>query len=173
MSHQVVVPAGAVGLLGRLVDELVALHDEPDPDHPSWQRLYPRTSDDDAVDADLRELVHPDLVEGRRATFVLVAELLADHDDDAERITVDDEQAVALLGVVNDLRLAIAARVDLPGLLSDDAGGRAVPDQSVVAAMQVVDWLAMLQEQVLAVIAPESQLHFDDPSHDLDDRETP
>ncbi len=165
MSHEVVVPSGTVGLLARLVDELVALHDEPDPDHPSWRRLYPPTSTDEAIDADLRDLLHPDLVEGRRAAFATVAEVLADHDPRAERLVLDDEQAVAVLGVVNDVRLAIAARVDLPGLLEDRAD-RPVPDEATVAAVQVVDWLAMLQEQLLAGIAPESQQHFDDPVHD-------
>lgn len=165
MSHEVVVPSGTVGLLARLVDELVALHDEPDPEHPSWQRLYPATSTDESVDADLRDLVHPDLVEGRQAAFAVVAAVLADHDPDAERLVIDDEQAVSLLGVVNDVRLAIAARVDLPGML-EGRTDRTVPDEATVAAVQVVDWLAMLQEQLLAGIAPESQHHFDDPVHD-------
>ncbi|MBY5161636.1 DUF2017 family protein [Salsipaludibacter albus] len=167
MVHELVVPPGTVGLLARLVDELVALHDEPDEQHPAWQRLYPATSTDDTLDADLRDLVHPDLVAGRREAFTTVQDLLATHDEDTERLAVDDEQAVALLGVVNDVRLAIAARIDLPGMLEGRSDGP-VPDETTVAAVQVVDWLAMLQEQVLAGIAPESQSHFDDPVHDDD-----
>lgn len=166
MSHRLAVPAGGARLLRGLVAELVALHDDPDDHHPSWQRLYPRTTADPRLDRDLRDLVHPDLVEGRREALEQVGEALADVADDAQSIELDDEQAVAVLGVVNDVRIAMAAAIDLPGLLATHDGElpESLPE-STLAAAELVDWMGFLQEQVLASLAPESQSHFDDPVH--------
>ncbi len=169
MPHRLALPRGAVSLLRGLVGELTALHDEPDEDHPAWRRLYPRTTADPRLDRDLRELVHPDLVEGRRLALDVVGSALADADDDADVLDLDDEQAVALLGVLNDVRLALSARIDLPGLL-DEHGGALPADLPDATRMTVelVEWMAFLQEQVLSTVAPESQAHFDDPVHDRD-----
>lgn len=198
MAHRLVLPVGAVRLLRGLLDELVALHEDPasgPADHagnPAWQRLYPSTTTDPRLDRDLRDLVHPDLVEQRREAFELVADALADGVDRArddqpsdavtasddelrvglgastEVVLLDDEQATALLGVVNDIRLALAATVDLPGLLDDD-GHRLRDDVTGQAreVVELVEWLAVVQEQVLSTLAPLSQAHFDDPVHDL------
>lgn len=156
MPHRLVLPPGTVAVLRHLVGRLVALHDEAPADDRAWQRLYPSTTADPRLDRDLRELVHPDLVDGRLAAFEAVGEVLAEADADASRLDLDDDQAVAFLGVVNDIRLAVAADVDLPGLLGDD--GRLPPDlpEATRAAIELVDWLSLLQDQVLASLAPES-----------------
>lgn len=191
MPHRLVLPIGAVRLLRGLLDELVDLHLDPEETgrarNPAWERLYPSTTADPRLDRDLRDLVHPDLVEGRREAFELVADALdggvrsGDGDttaDEADAVRVglgavtevlslDDEQATAMLGVVNDIRLALAATVDLAGLL-DDEGDRLRDDVTEEArgVVELVEWLAVVQEQVLASLAPLSQAHFDDPVHD-------
>lgn len=159
MSHRLVLPAGTVALLRHLVGQLVALHDEAPADDPAWQRLYPSTTADPRLDRDLRDLVHPDLVDGRMAAFQVVGEVLDDADGAGVDVDLDDDQAVALLGVVNDVRLALSARVDLPGLVDDDGE---LPDdlpEETLAVVELVSWLALLQDQVLASLAPESLDH--------------
>lgn len=166
MANRLAVPPGAIGVLRGLLAQLVALHDEPSEDHPAWQRLYPSATRDPRLDRDLRALIHPDLVDGRRAGFDRVLALLEPLDDDATVLVVDDDGAVALLGVVNDIRISLAAMIDLPGRL-DDTGRlpESTPD-TVLGTVELIEWLALLQEQVLSTIAPESQEHFDDPIHD-------
>ncbi len=159
MSHRLVLPAGTVALLRHLVGQLVTLHDQAPADDPAWQRLYPSTTADPRLDRDLRDLVHPDLVDGRLAAFEVVGDILADADGEGVDVDLDDDQAVALLGVVNDVRLSLSARVDLPGLVDDDGE---LPDdlpEETVAVVELVSWLALLQDHVLASLAPESLDH--------------
>lgn len=198
MAHRLVLPAGAVRMLRGLLAELIALHDgaptaADGSTHPAWRRLYPSTTADPRLDRDLRDLVHPDLVEGRREAFALVADVLAERfeqpddlpDDDpgaavadevrvglgapVEVLRLDDDQAMAVLGVVNDIRLALAATVDMPSLLDDDDRLRDDVDDDARGTVELVEWLAVVQEQVLATLAPLSQAHFDDPVHDRAD----
>lgn len=161
MSHRLVLSAGAVALLRNFVGQLVVLHDEAPTDDPAWQRLYPSTTADPRLDRDLRDLVHPDLVEGRLEAFEVVGAVLADADGSGRERTLefDDDQAVAFLGVVNDVRLALAARINLPALVDDDGElPDDLPDQTLAVA-ELVSWLALLQDQVLASLAPESMDH--------------
>ncbi len=159
MSHRLALSTGTVALLRHLVGQLVALHDEAPTDDPAWQRLYPSTTADPRLDRDLRDLVHPDLMDGRMEAFQVVGEVLADLDGGGSDLELDDDQAVAFLGVVNDIRLALAARIDLPALVDDDGEWPDDLAEETLAVAELVSWLAMLQDQVLASLAPESLDH--------------
>lgn len=168
--HEVVLPPALVVVLGRLIDELLALHDEPPgTSDPVWDRLYPVTSSATADDAEIRELVHPDLVTSRREALTAIAGHLETSVESADGavILLDDDQAVQFLGAVNDVRLALAARVQ-PALFSDpdvewppDA-----PSRRRAAMVELVDHLAWLQEQLLASLDAETQAHYQALDHD-------
>lgn len=159
MSHRLALSTGTVTLLRHLVGQLVALHDEAPADDPAWQRLYPSTTADPRLDRDLRDLVHPDLMDGRMEAFQVVGAVLADLDEGGSDLELDDDQAVAFLGVVNDIRLALAARIDLPALVDDDGEWPDDLAEETLAVAELVSWLAMLQDHVLASLAPESLDH--------------
>lgn len=169
MPHRLALPAGSVALLRNLLAQLVALHDDPPVGrHAAWDRLYPATTADPRLDRDLRDLVHPDLVEGRRVAFEAVGDILSEVEDHTDRLDLDDEQAVAFLGVVNDIRISLAAAVDLPALLDNEGHLPDSVEESTESTVRLVEWLAYLQEQVLSSVAPESQTHFAEPIHDRD-----
>jgi hypothetical protein len=86
---------------------------------PAYARLYPSMRPDDPeADAELLAIVRPDLEEGRRAQLETVVATL-------DAATLDDGELAAWLGVCNDLRLVIAARL---GVIGSDDGDVPVPD---------------------------------------------
>ena len=162
--HELVLPPVLVEVLSRLVDDLARMHEDPPADDPVWDRLYPSASPGAEDDAAIRELVHPDLVERRRASLVTIRDHLQGtrETDEGAVVLLDDEQCVAFLGAVNDVRLALAVRVD-PGLFSDPdvEWPPRRPSVSERVMLELVDHLAWLQEEVLAAIDPETQAHYD------------
>jgi hypothetical protein len=107
-------------IIGALAGELgEATADGVDTADPAYARLYPSIRPDDpAADAELIALVRPDLEDGRRAQLATVRSTL-------ETVTLDEGQLAAWLGVCNDLRLVIAARL---GVIEGDDGDVPVPD---------------------------------------------
>jgi hypothetical protein len=93
-------------VIGALAGELAAaMADGVDTADPAYARLYPALlPDDPEADAELAAIVRPDLEEGRRRQLETVVETL-------EAETLAEEQLAAWLGVCNDLRLVIAARM--------------------------------------------------------------
>ncbi len=176
--HELVLPPVLVEVLSRLVDDLARMHEDPPEGDPVWDRLYPPASPGTDDDADIRALVHPDLVERRRESLATIRDHLEGtrETDEGAVVLLDDEQCVAFLGAVNDVRLALAVRVD-PGLFSDPdvEWPPRRPSVSERVMLELVDHLAWLQEEVLAAIDPETQAHYDvdpdrgdEPSDDRD-----
>lgn len=161
--HRLVLPPLLVEVLSRLVDDLARMHDDPPDDDPVWDRLYPATSTG-ADDADIRELVHPDLVERRRESLATIRDHLDQtrETDEGAVVLLDDEECVAFLGAVNDVRLALAVRVD-PRLFTDPETEWPPPRPSMSerVMLELVDHLAWLQEEVLASLDPDTQAHHD------------
>jgi hypothetical protein len=78
---------------------------------PGLRRLYPTAYAEDAeLDQEYHRLVHDDLLARRLAAFEVVEQTLA-----ADR--VDEEQLVAWMSAVNDIRLVIGTKLDV----SEDA----------------------------------------------------
>jgi hypothetical protein len=124
-------------VIGALAGELgAATIDGPDLEDPAFARLYPAMLPDDPEgDAELAARVRPDLEEGRRRQLETVMETL-------EAETLDEAQLSAWLGVCNDLRLVIAARMGavdggdvIPEPDPDD------PDSWPLAVFHFLGWL--------------------------------
>jgi hypothetical protein len=107
-------------IIGALAGELAAATaDGADLADPAYGRLYPAMRPDDAdAEARLQAMVRPDLEAGRRAQLEAVHATLEADD-------LDEAQLAAWLGVCNDLRLVIAARL---GVIGVDDGDVPVPD---------------------------------------------
>lgn len=156
-----------VALLRRLRDELAAVL-RGDTDDEIVRRLFPAAvSGDDEADVELRRLMHDDLLQSR---LTALDELLG-YLDRAHRVrrrqVVDlvEGEPVLVLGVLNDLRLALGARVGFDVLEGRDT---ITPDDPRVPSLAVMDHLAMWQEQLLAVLDPVSTAHYDEAHEDPD-----
>lgn len=126
-------------------DELAAMVDigtaTRRPDDPVLARLFPDGyADDDDAAADFRRYTEGGLRARKRAH---ASAALASLDDGPGRIVLDHEQALAWLGALNDLRLAIGERIgvgedldaELDGLTEDD------PRRYVLAVYELLGWL--------------------------------
>jgi len=156
-----------VDLLQRMRDELQSVLAAEDPDDPVHQRLFPGTviMDDDA-DVELRRLIHDDLLRSRlEALDELGVYLDRAHRHRGRYVTdlVDEEPAI-VLGTLNDIRLALAARVGTDVLEAREF----VSDPATQTTLAVMDWFGMWQEQLLVAMDPESARHYDE-GHDLDE----
>lgn len=150
-----------VDLLVELRDGLRSALERDDPDDPVVRRLFPRAvvGDEDA-DADLRSLLHDSLLEERLAGLEEVTALLERGSTHHGLLRVDlaEDEPLVVLGVLNDLRLAIGAQVGI-----EDLDRTAVSDDDPVAyRLAIMDHLAWLQEQLLAVLDPPSVSVHDD-----------
>lgn len=160
-----------VDLLVALRAGLEATLDTAQPDHPVIARLFPlAVHGDEGADRELRRLMRDDLLEQRRAGLEALAEVLGRsrplHDesgqanedaDDARQhmavrevdLSVDD--ARLMVGVLNDLRLAIASQLPAAILARTE-----MPDDDVAERLEVVDHLAALQHLLLTVLDPDA-----------------
>lgn len=154
----VVLQPGEAAVLTKLCEELVTLlgveGDEKRID-PVLERLFPRAYLDpteEEAEADWQRFAHDDLVAGRRRALAIVEGTLAAATLHRGRLemTLDDEQAQAWLGVLNDARLALGTRLkvtedmDLSGLDPDD------PDTAPYA---VYWWLGVTQERLIDALS--------------------
>lgn len=160
-------------LLRDLRDGLRLTLADPDPDDAVVRRLFPAAvGGDDEADREVRELIHDDLLRNRLAGLDALVELLDRGRPHRRRLRVDldPDDAALVLGVLNDVRLAIGARIgeraleDVRDRWADDASAAAAgpvgEDENAVAVM---DHLAWLQEQLLAVLDPPSVTYTHEP----------
>ncbi|GGI04741.1 DUF2017 family protein [Egicoccus halophilus] len=150
-----------VDLLHSLRDGLREALVGHDVDDPIVRRLFPTAvSGDGEADRELRRLLHDELLTGRLRGLEELTALLEGGVQQRGRLRVrlTFEDATLVLGVLNDLRLAIGARVGIEDLARDGLD----PDDPVVHRLAVMDHLAWLQEQLLAILDPASVSHDDD-----------
>ncbi len=144
-----------VELLHSLQQGLRAALEGSDPADPVVRRLFPPTvGDDEEADRELRGLIHDDLLRQRLEGLDTLLGLLERGTRRGRAIRVDlaEEEPLVVLGVLNDLRLAIGAQVGIEQVDRE----RLDPDDPVTYRVAVMDHLAWLQEQLLAVLDPES-----------------
>jgi hypothetical protein len=128
-------------LLRVLHAELGTLLD--DPDDPDLQRLFPPAHDDREREADYQELVHGQLVDGRRRALETLDRTVA-----ADRLTA--EEADAWLRVLNDMRLVLGTRLDV----TEDAMLQELdPADPSAHEYAVYAYLSWLQEQLVAALS--------------------
>jgi hypothetical protein len=112
-------------------------------DDPARSRLFPPAYGDDAQRSEeFEQLVGDDLLAQRMGSIEVMEATI-----DAER--VDEDQLLAWLGAVNDLRLVLGTRLDVT---EDDPVE--VPDTDPrVGAYALYYYLGWLEEQVVAELA--------------------
>jgi hypothetical protein len=159
-------------LLRTLVTSLGEVLAGRDPRDLAVQRLFPATVlGDDEADAELRGLIHDDLAGVKQAGLDALGSLLdrATRRGSSLRIELTPEETLLVLGVLNDLRLAIGARVGITDLDRDDVD----PDSALGYRLAVMDHLGLWQELLLAIVDPPAVRvhdldleHPDDPGAD-------
>ena len=155
-------------LLRRLRDELRDLLAGAADGDPVTDRLFPpAVTGDDEADSELRGMIHDDLLEARLAALDDLLDVLDRAQPRGKLHVVDlrDDEPALLLGVLNDLRLALGARVGLATVELRDL----VADESSHASLALMDWFAMWQEQLLVALDPLAARHYDDSHDDPDD----
>ena len=108
------------------------------------ERLRPPAyPDDPEAEAEYRSLVGAGLEDGRRANLATVAQTL-------EGSRLDDRQAAAWLGAINDLRLVMGSRLDI----RDDLAADLPPedDPRYPDFVQLL-WLGWIEEQLVDALA--------------------
>lgn len=143
-----------VELLRSLQEGIRVTLEAGDEDDPVIGRLFPRAvSDDDEADAELRRLLRDDLLASKQAGLDALIEVLDRGEARRGRVVVDlvDDEPLLVLGVINDLRLAIGARIGIEDLDRED-----VPEDDPLAyRLAVMDHLGWWQEQLLTLLDPE------------------
>lgn len=113
---------------------------------------------DDEADEELRGLIHDDLAGVKRAGLGALEELLdgGTRRGAGLRVELDQDETLLVLGVLNDLRLAIGARIAIDELDRADVD----PDSALGYRLAVMDHLGMWQELLLAIVDPPAvQVH--------------
>jgi hypothetical protein len=112
-------------------------------DDPARSRLFPPAYGDDAQrNEEFERLVGSDLLAQRMGSIEIMESTI-----DAER--VDEDQLLAWLGAINDLRLVLGTRLDVT---EDDS--IEIPDSDPrVGAYALYYYLGWLEEQVVAELA--------------------
>lgn len=113
-------------------------------DDPALERLFPPAHPDDpALSEEFSNLVRGDLVAARLGSLEVMEATL-------ESRRLDEEQILAWLGAVNDLRLVLGTRLEVTEDLDPDA----VPDTDPRApAYALYYYLGWLEEQIVAALA--------------------
>ncbi len=140
-----------VELLRTLPAGLRTLLEHPDTTDPVVARLFPAcVSGDQETDLEVRRLIFDDLLRERLAGLEELIGILDRGVVRRGRLRVDlvAHEPELVLGVLNDLRLTLGARIGIEHLDRDN-----VPhDHPVVPTLALMDHLAWLQEQLLRVL---------------------
>jgi hypothetical protein len=126
------------------------------PDNATLQRLLPDFSkpDDadpsrqkatDSLNAALRSLHEPDIIDAKR---VAAQQLLDTLPDDGGRFELTEEAANAWITAVNDVRLALGTMLDI----GPDGPDRLPEDHPLAAHLDVYQWLTVLQEYLVVAL---------------------
>lgn len=121
---------------------------------PVTARLFPpayRDAGDREREEEYHTLVHDDLLNARLANLDLMAGSLARGSVSMRRWTVDlsEEEAMAWLGVLNDLRLALGVRLGI----EEDFDGRVDESDPSAPAMNLLAYLGWLEELLVETLS--------------------
>lgn len=147
-----------VELIRRLHEELLTSLQVRDPDDPVIRRLFPPAVLGDAeVEDQVRALLDDALLADRLSALGMLVELLDRGTTHRGRLRTDlvEDEPLVVLRVLNDVRLAIGARLDVEAL-DRDAVTAEDPEAYPLAIM---DHLAWWQEQIVSIIDPPSTSH--------------
>ena len=116
---------------------------EETPEDPSLVRLFPPASEDGAVEAQYRDMVHEQLLSDRLQALLVMQETA-----EAERL--DHEQLGAWLVALNDLRLVLGTRLEVTEEMEEIA-----EDDERIHAFALYRYLTWLQSEVVDALAAE------------------
>lgn len=125
-------------LLRELPSELLALLAD-EPDDPTLRRLFPPAYEDDAEEAEYRQLMHGELVDGRRQALRVL-------ETTADRERLGENELHAWLGALNDLRLALGTRL---GVTEEVYERDLDPRDPQAYDLAVYAYLTWLQEHIV------------------------
>lgn len=126
-------------LLSGLIDDFGLMLDEPHPDDPVLQRLFPDGyPDDEQASAEYRGLVEADLRAERSGRLQLCR---AELPEGGGRFALDAEATDRWLRVLNDLRLALGTRLGVSETVQLD-------DSEPVVS--IYHWLSSVQEMLVS-----------------------
>jgi hypothetical protein len=140
-----------VELLRELTLQVDAALDGPT-DDPVVARLFPRAAEDDSADEELRALLSGELLfvrHERHAAFLALLERAERGRRGTWSVLLVDTEPELVLAVLNDIRLALGARIGLD-VVEDRTGD--LPE-GVAAALDTMDWLAAHQSLLLEQLA--------------------
>ena len=142
-TYRIQLPDGERALLRSLPGQLRSLL-SAEPADPSLRRLFPPAYPvDPDNEKEYRELVGDDLLEGHVAALQTLEETA-----DADKL--DQEQLLAWMRALNQLRLVLGTRLDVDdetsGLIPD-------PDDPDAEVRSVFVYLGWLQEQVVSALS--------------------
>jgi hypothetical protein len=134
-------PGAERDVLRSLPSQLRALLRSGD---PALERLFPPAyADDPRLEEEYRGLVRDDLVAARESSLDVMASTI-----DATRL--DEDQVLAWLGAINDLRLVLGTRLDV----TEDLYDTGVPqDDPRAVPFAIYAYLGWLEEQVVMALA--------------------
>lgn len=141
-----------VDLLRQLVDDLSrAIGPDQGPEDAVRARLFPPAVLGDAgADAEVRDLISEALLADRVAALEEVVALLERGRVQRGRSVTDlvDDEPLQVLTVLNDIRLAIGARIDVEVIDREQVR----EDDEVAFPLAVMDHLGWWQEQLLELL---------------------
>ena len=144
-DYEIRLPQPERRLLATVVPQLRAVlaEDGGAAADPNLRRLFPTAYPDEPdLDREYRGLVADDLLARRLAALDTVAETV-----DATRL--DEEQMLAWLGAVNDLRLVLGTRLDV----SEDTDLSVHADDPDANSLAVYAYLGILLESIVIALS--------------------
>jgi Domain of unknown function (DUF2017) len=136
-------PSNEREALRAMPDQLRTLLSES-PGDPTLFRLFPTAyKDDPEHEEEYRRLMHDELLEQHLSSLRVMEETV-----DADRLT--EEQALAWLSALNDLRLALGTRLDV----TEDTYAEEVDEHDPrFPSLSMYAYLGFLEEQLVAALA--------------------
>ena len=140
-SFSIVLDRGERALLASLPDELRQLLATDD---PALERLFPPAyPNDPELDTEFRALTRPDLVSSKTDALAIMEATIG-----AKRVSEDE--LIAWLAVLNDLRLVLGTRLDV----TEDLYENGLPDDDPrLPALGLYFFLGALEEEVVEALA--------------------
>ena len=141
------IPARERELLRKLPEELRTLLSEGSPDDAALRRLFPpATMDDPRIDAEFERLMRGELLSERMRSLETMERTL-----DADRLS--EEELVAWLSAINDLRLVIGVRLDVTEETTAADFSSLADDDPRVQSYALYSYLTFLEEHVVGALA--------------------
>lgn len=146
-DFQVRLPAGERELLRTLPEQLRELLTGDPTTDAALRRLFPApTSDDEALNSEYERLTRGDLLEERLAAVDTMERTL-----DAERLSEDE--LVAWLSAINDLRLVIGVRLDVTEETTVEDFATLPDDDPAVQMYALYSYLTFLEDHLVGALS--------------------